>query len=262
MKKWPNKQHNLHIQVSFYSCSLCSRVSGSWWGWQSPELFVVNPRVLFHHHIGKDWACIAKSASSDNNSTSQTMWPCGGSKGSSHGHLPAITSECRSIEIQSCGTHDYMKVLWTHAAKFDVLPSYYAMMENKGTANFFLLTSLVSTGRGRDAYYSWTTCCRKWTHDCWWLKIAQYIIPKQLMHLIPETTRSAPRQHVWRSASTIKPSRSLEGKIGNDECRWETTYTRQRDSSIQSGPIYLNMYHADVCIDSHDRALSSQCGVL
>ena len=49
--------------------------------------------------------------------------------------------------------------------------------------------------------------------------------------------RGVPRQLAWRSASTTKRNGWLEGKMGIDECRWETRHTRQ-NVFRKSSPTY------------------------
>ena len=51
-----------------------------------------------------------------------------------------------------------------------------SVLENKDTAKMFPLPHHVSTGRGQFTNHSWTTCCRKWTHDCQWLKVTTWLI--------------------------------------------------------------------------------------
>ena len=46
---------------------------------------------------------------------------------------------------------------------------------------------------------------------------------------------------------TTRRNGSLEGKMGNDECRWETRHTRQHDSRNQSRPILQHVHSQWLC---------------
>ena len=93
-------QCTVYIHVCLQSCRFCSGISGSYWGWQSSELLVVNPKVLLCHHNGNDGACT--QTSSDNISTSQTMWFHGEAKEAVTVLIcPATTTEGRSRDMYS-----------------------------------------------------------------------------------------------------------------------------------------------------------------
>ena len=166
-------------------------------------------------------ACTPKSASSYNNSTSQTMWPRGSSKWSNHRHHAATTRKGKSRCVE------YMIVWRRYGIGSEIRnTTEQAMMENNGTANIFQLTPLVSTGRAR------ARCLPFMDHLLQEMNTRMLVAQVRSVHHI-ETTGASDRKNspaawsvVWGSASTIKQSCSLEGMMGYDECLWET---RQRD---------------------------------
>ena len=150
-------------------CTHSSPPSQWWWllwnlwklvGMAKPGAICCQSNDLkLQHHIGNEWVCNPKST---NISTSQTMWPRGGSKGSSHCHLPATTREGRSrgmeyIVGRCCGTGSEIRSSTEQPAQW---------WKTKTPRTFSCWHPLWVLEEGDEATIHGLLCCTKWTHDC------------------------------------------------------------------------------------------------
>ena len=92
------------LQVSFHS-EVCPRISRSWWGWERPELLVVNPKVWFPQRLCMySKVCFLwQQFYKPNNVTSWRQ---------QRKQSLSTPSYNKIGQIQRCGIHDYMKALW------------------------------------------------------------------------------------------------------------------------------------------------------
>ena len=178
---------------------------------------VVNPKVWLHHHIGNDWACTLKTTSSDNIYIIIIWRRCG------------TGSEIRSSTEQT-------------------------VLENKDTANIFLLTPPLSVQE--EGYVP--TIHALMAQDRYVAQWA-YITPKQLTGVY-DTRKNSPavpgvqRRHAWK----------LQNEVDHWKAIWEMVNVAEKpdtldDSLNQPRPILQHVHcchstDGDVYIDSHGRS--------